>query len=288
MTKMEKKGLLFLAPAFILLAAFFLFPALLALFFSFTDMALSGPKAANYGFVGLDNFIAMGRDPGFKGSIAKTLVFIFFSAIVGQVVLGFMIALLMKEKNILFRRAVGTTVVAGWVAPEIIVALCWLAFLAEKGTLNAALGWAGLKPVAWLFRFPMASVIVANIWHGTAFSMISSQAALDGIPKEVEESARLEGVSRLQMLRYIALPLVKGALAVNVLLVSLQTLGVFGLIYAMTGGGPGSATQTLTIFMYNQAFINYQLGYGTAISLVILALGALASLLCLKFMKVKI
>lgn len=284
----SRKAIFFLLPSWILLLLFFITPVLLTFGFSFTNLSLTGADAANIQFVGFQNFVNMFQDPEFRISVYRTLVFLFFSAVIGQVLLGLILAVLMKEKNITFRRWVGMIVIAGWVTPEIVVAFCWVAFLSDDGTLNTILQTFGLTSVSWLFSFPMVSVVIANIWHGTAFSMMVFQSALDDVPKSIQEAAVIDGGSRFQIFRKITLPLVKGSIVTNMMLVTLQTLGVFTLIYTMTGGGPGNSTQILPIFMYNQAFVNYQFGYGTAISLVLLVIGIIASLLYMRSMKVKL
>ncbi|HET7616385.1 MAG TPA: sugar ABC transporter permease [Bacillales bacterium] len=282
------RAVLFLLPSWILLLLFIAGPILMTFYFSFTNLSLTGAAAQNFHFIGFQNFVQMFSDPTFKTSVVKTIVFLIFSAIVGQQILGFLIAYLMKERAMFFRRIIGVLVLAGWITPEIIVAFIWFAFLSNDGTMNYVLGWFGIKPIAWLFRFPMVSVVVANIWHGTAFSMLVYQAALDDVPKDVEEAAKIDGASGWQRLWRIILPMIRGSIVTNMVLITLQTLGVFTLIYALTGGGPGTKSETLPIFMYHQAFINYQLGYGTAISLVLLVIGIIASLLYVKFLKVEI
>ncbi|WP_160725030.1 carbohydrate ABC transporter permease [Bacillus sp. USDA818B3_A] len=282
------KSILFLLPAWILLLIFFVGPILLTFYFAFTNLSLTGTEAKSVQFIGFQNFVTMFQDPNFRISVVKTIVFLLLSAVIGQQVLGFILAVLMKEKNRTFRRIIGIIVIAGWVTPEIVVAFCWVAFLGDNGTLNMLLEHMGLKPVTWLYTFPMVSVVVANIWHGTAFSMLVFQAALDDVPKSVQEAAVVDGASRFQILFRIVLPMVKGSIVTNMILVTLQTLGVFTLIFAMTGGGPGTSTQTLPIFMYNQAFVNYQLGYGTAISLILLLIGICASLFYIRSMKVNV
>lgn len=282
------RSILFLLPAWILLLIFVVGPILLTFYFSFTNLTLTGTEAKNIEFIGFQNFLSMFEDPNFRISVVNTIIFLLFSAVIGQQALGFILALLMKEKNKTFRRIIGIIVIAGWVTPEIIVAFCWVAFLGDNGTLNMILQHMGLKSVTWLYTFPMVSVVIANIWHGTAFSMLVFQAALDDVPKSVEEAAVVDGASRFQVLVKIVLPMVKGSIVTNMILVTLQTLGVFTLIYAMTGGGPGTSTQTLPIFMYNQAFVNYQLGYGTAISLILLLIGIITSLIYMRSMKIKV
>lgn len=282
------KAAIFLVPSWLLLLIFFIGPMVLTLFFSFTNLALTGVEASQLRFIGFENFTRMFQDPEFRTSVWNTIIFVFFSAVLGQCFFGFLIAFLMKEKNKTFRRIVGLIIIAAWVTPEVVVSFCWVAFLGESGTANWLLGMFDIKPIAWLFTFPMTSVVIANMWRGTAFSMMVFQAALDDIPKDIEEAAIIDGASRWQVIRHITVPMVKGTIATNMMLVTLQTLGVFTLIYAMTGGGPGVSTATLPLFMYKQAFVSYQLGYGTAISFVLLLLGAIASLIYMKTLRVKV
>ncbi|GLX68197.1 carbohydrate ABC transporter permease [Paenibacillus glycanilyticus] len=277
--------LYFLLPSVAIMLVFFVYPILLTVFYSFTNLALTGEAAKHLNFVGLDNYSRMFEDPTVRTSIWNTLVFLIGSAVIGQQVLGFLIALLMKNKNRWFRRIIGTIVLAGWVTPEIVCALCLYSFFADEGTLNAILTSFGFSEVTWLYTVPMITIILANIWHGTAFSMLVFQAALDDVPSEIEEAAIVDGASKWQVLTRVTIPYIKDSITTNAMLVTLQTLGVFGLIYAMTGGGPGTSTTTLPIFMYNQAFVNYQLGYGTAISLLLLFIGIILSLFYIRSMK---
>ncbi len=284
----NKKALFFLIPSWILLLIFFVGPVILTFIFSFTNLALTGVEASQLRFIGFENFTRMFNDPDFQVSVIRTLVFVIFSAVIGQCFLGFLVAFMMREKNKGFRRVIGLIIIAAWVTPEVVVSFCWVAFLGDSGTANWLLGLFNIAPVAWLFTFPMISVVIANIWRGTAFSMMVFQSALDDIPKEVEEAAVMDGASRWQVILKITIPMVKGTIATNLMLVTLQTLGVFTLIYTMTGGGPGNQTATLPVFMYKQAFVSYQLGYGTAISLVLLLIGAIASMIYIKLLKVKV
>lgn len=277
--------LYFLLPSIAIMLVFFIYPIMLTFFYSFTNLALTGEAAKELKFIGLDNYFRMFEDPTVRISIWNTLVFLIGSAVIGQQVLGFLIALLMKHKNKMFRRVVGTIVLAGWVTPEIVCALCLYSFFGDEGTLNAIISSLGIPAVTWLYTVPMITIILANIWHGTAFSMLVFQAALDDVPNEIEEAAVVDGASKWQILTRVTIPYIKETITTNMMLVTLQTLGVFGLIYAMTGGGPGTSTTTLPIFMYNQAFVNYQLGYGTAISLLLLLIGIVLSLFYIRTMK---
>lgn len=286
-TKQEKKALGFLLPTLAILGIFFVWPIVLSFYYSMTNMTLSGSKSVNFDFVGFENFTRLFADPLFRTSFMNTLIFLIFSAIIGQLVFGFIIAYLMKQKHQLVRSTVGLITLVGWIMPEVVVSFCMVAFFAKDGTLSTILQSLGIigEPVAWLVAFPMVSVIIANIWHGTAFSMMQFQAALDDIPAEIEESANLDGANWFQKLIYITIPMIKSTIVTDTILITLKTLAVFGLIYAMTGGGPGTTTTTLSIYMYKQAFGSYQMGYGTAIALIMLVVGIVLSLISVKMTK---
>ncbi|GLV14841.1 amino acid ABC transporter permease [Alicyclobacillus hesperidum] len=282
------RAIMFLLPSWLLLAVFFFVPILLTFYFAFTNLSLTGTSSLATKFVGFQNFVSMFQDPTFRISVIKTIVFLLFSAVIGQQVLGLLLAVLMNERHRLFRSAIGVLVIAGWVTPEIVVAFIFYAFFSDGGTLDTFLSVFHVQPIAWLYAFPMVSVIIANIWHGTAFSMMVYQAALGDVPKEILESAAIDGAGRFQRFVRVTLPMIKGSIATNMMLITLQTLGVFTLIYSLTGGGPGNRTTTLPIYMYQQAFSDYQLGYGTAISLILLMIGIVASFVYLRMLKVKL
>lgn len=272
----ELRRSVYILPSAVMLLAFFVGPIILTVYYSFTNLTLSGVTAVNPEFVGLTNYMNMFNDRYVLTSIWNTLVFL-VGSLVGQQVLGFIIAMMMRSCGTTFRRVVGPIVLAGWVTPEIVVALCCSTFFGDFGTLNGILGIFGIDPVPWLYRYAMLSVVIANVWHGTAFSMMNFQSALDSIPSDIEEAAKVDGASRMQTLFRITIPCIRGTIATNTLLNTLSTLGVFGLIYAMTGGGPGTQTLTLPVQMYRQAFVSQQLGYGTAISMLLLVIGIICS-----------
>lgn len=285
LTPQAKSALLFFSPAIILLTIFTLIPVAIALMFSMTNYTMTGVNSRALNFIGFENFTTMFEDPDLGRSILNTLIFTFCSAIVGQQVLGFTLAYLMRGKGKNFRRFIGICVLAGWVTPELVASFNLFAFFAEEGTLNYILSWIGIRPIEWLFTFPMVSIIIANIWRGTAFSMMIYEAALADLPDSVEEAARIDGASKWQIIYKIILPIIKNTATTNMILVTLQTIGVFGLIFALTGGGPGGKTETLSIFIYKQAFVSYQVGYGVAISLFMLLLGIAISLLYIRSMR---
>lgn len=257
----------------------------MTLIFSLTDFSLTGATAQSINFVGIKNFQTLFKDSRFFSSFKITMIFLLASGVIGQQVLGFVVAFLMQNKNKVFRRMVGSTIMAGWVTPELIVAISFVAFLNDGGSLNQFLSHFGIAPISWLFQYPLTSVVVANIWQGSALSMLMFQSALDSIPDNLYEAADIDGASSWQKLWKITLPMIKGTIFTNLVIITLSTLGVFTLLYTMTGGGPSGKTSTLPIFMYEQAFVNYRLGYGTAISLIILLFGIILSLLYIQILK---
>lgn len=278
-----KKSVL-LIPALVLLLAFFIIPIVLTVYYSFTNMALTGAAAQNFQFIGLENYKRILSDPNTLISIKNTFLFL-IGSLVGQSVLGFLIAYFMKGKAKIFRSIVGPCILAGWVMPEIVVSLCCLAFFDVSGTFNKIIGVLNIPGVDFIYGHPMMTIIIANVWHGTAFSMLNFQSALDNVSGDIEEAARVDGANRIQTLIRIIVPCIKDTIATNTMLNTLSTLGVFGLIWALTGGGPGMSTTTLPIYMYNQGLKNFQLGLGTAVGMILLFVGAVCSIIYTKLLK---
>lgn len=278
MKKQPIRKLIFLFPATLMIAVFFLLPALLCIAYSFTDLALTGSNARQLSFVGLSNYAKMFVDTKVVRAAWNTVVFT-LGSIAGQSVLGFTIAYLLREKRAWIRRTVGSIVMVGWVMPEVVAATCMNSFFADRGTLNAGLNFVGLKSVSWLFSYPMLTVVLANIWRGTAFSMMNYQAALDDVDTSILESAMLDGCGEISSIFRMILPVLKKTIATNSMLITLSTLGCFGMIWILTGGGPGGKTNTMTVLMYVNAFQNSQLGYGVAISMALLVIGIVFGLL---------
>lgn len=277
------KATFFLLPSLALLVTFFIGPVVLAVFYSMTNKALTGSAALATEFVGFANFVEFFKDPKFSVAFSNTMWFLVFSGLIGQMVLGFLIAYLMQKKNKNFRRAVGFVVLTAWITPEVVTAFMFTVIFEERGVINQFLAQFGIGPTAWLFTFPMVSVIVANAWRGAAYPMMMFQAALDNVPGEIMESARIDGANSFQILTKITLPMIKNTSGTVFVMVTLGTLNTFGLIYALTGGGPANKSTTLSMLMYQRAFISYQIGYGMAIALCLLAVGIILSLAYIRF-----
>ena len=288
-------GVMFMLPAGLVIAIFLLGPVLYALYVSNTNMSLTGTGAATPQWIGLDNFSHILRDPAFFNALRISLAYLIGSALIGQAVLGLLLALLMRNRSRIFKSALGSIVIAAWIIPDVVAGFLWAAFLAggphsvsASGLFNTILATFGLPQQAWLQDYPMASVIVANAWRGTAFSMLLYASALEGIPPELYEAASIDGAGLWARVRRITLPLLKGTIATDLVLITLATLSDFTLVWVLTAGGPGFKTQLLTIYTYQQAFKFYELGYGTAISLLILAVGAIFSLIYIRVLRVEL
>lgn len=275
-----------LAPATLLLLVFLAGPIGYCVYIAFTDMQLTGSSGTS--FVGFDNFRRAFADPGFRNAVWLTVVFTVVSSILGQNTLGLALAALMRRASRPVRTLTGTLVIAAWVLPEIVAAFLLYAFFRREGTLNAVLDWLHLPTQNWLFGLPILAVSFANVWRGTAFSMLIYSAALAEIPQEITEAAEVDGASGPRRLWHITLPMIRRSIGTNLMLNTLQTLSVFGLIWAMTRGGPGRRSQTLPVFMYDQAFLKSLIGYGTAVALLLLLVGALFSVVYLRLMKVEV
>jgi multiple sugar transport system permease protein len=274
-----------LGPAVVLLVVFLAGPILYCLYAAFTDMALTG--AAGASFVGLDNFREAFSSVEFRQSLLYTLIFTVLSAVIGQNILGMVLALLMRSGTAWVRAFVSAIVIGAWVMPEVVAGYLWSAFLGNDGSFNRFLGMLSLPHQDWLFSVPILAVSLANVWRGTAFSMLVYSAALSEVPKEIEESATMDGAGTVQRLRSVTLPMIRRTITTNLMLITLQTLSVFGLIWTMTRGGPSNRSETLPLFAYQQAFQLSQLGYGTALALVLLAIGAVFSLVYLRGLRLE-
>jgi multiple sugar transport system permease protein len=284
-TVRQRLRLLPVAPSVLLILLFLAAPILWSFHASFTNAALTGRNARNPAWTGLDNYARLLGDPAFPAAVVLTVVFVVASAVVGQNLLGLLIAGLMTRARSPVSSAVGTVVVAAWVLPEIVAAFAAYAYFSKDGTLNQLLGGAGVAGTDWLYAYPMVAVVLANIWRGTAFSMLVYRAALADVPQDISEAALMDGAAGWQRLVFITLPLIRSSIATNLMLVTLQTLAVFTLIWVMTAGGPSNASTTLPVLAYQEAFKFGDIGYGTAIASVLIVLGLVFGIAYVRLLK---
>ncbi|WP_406442268.1 sugar ABC transporter permease [Streptomyces sp. NBC_01613] len=274
------------SPAVVLLLLFLAGPIAYCAYIAFTDLQLTGQ--AHSSFVGLANFRKAFGDEEFLNAVWLTLVFTVVSSLLGQNTLGLALAALMQRASKPVRTLTGGVVITAWVLPEVVAGFLLYAFFRREGTLNAVLDRLHLPSQNWLFTLPILAVSFANVWRGTAFSMLVYSAALNEIPKEITEAAEVDGAGGWRRMWHITLPMIRRSIGTNLMLNTLQTLSVFGLIWVMTRGGPGDKSQTLPLYMYEQAFQNSMIGYATAVALLLLLVGSLFSLVYLRLLRTEV
>lgn len=283
----RRTALLFLSPALLFIAVFLVFPAIWVVFIGLTDLSLTGRQALHPSFVGLGNFARALSDPYFYNSLQVTVEFVAGSALIGQVLLGLILALLLQGRKGFMPDLVSNVVILAWIIPEVVVAYLWVAFLdTDFGLLNLLFGLIGLPRVNWFFEHPVLSIVIFNTWRGTAFSMLLFGAALQNVPPSHLETADVIGASWWQKFRDIILPTIKPHIVTDVLLVTIWTFNVFG-PFLLTGGGPSFATDLISIYTYRNAFKYFQLGYGSSISVVILLINLLLAMIYLRISRTR-
>ena len=272
-------------PALLLIGALLYFTGW-AFMFSFTDLALVGRKSVEWSWVGFENFDRLFTRRGFLESLWTTVIFVFFSAIVGQSVLGFLLAAALRTSTSMLRSVVEVAIMLGWLLPDIVAAFLWSATTSQTGLINALIIVPlGFAPVNFINEWALPVVTIANIWKGTAWSYLLFSAALDSVSREVVEAAKVDGATGIQRILLVILPIIRPHIATNMLFITIWTFTYFPLIFAMTGGGPGRQTETLAVFLYNQSFSRGNLGFGSAISVAMLLIVGLLSIFYLRMLR---
>ncbi len=276
------RGGAFVLPAMVTIGVFLLFPALWTIYIGITNYRLTGEAARNPRTVGGENYTRALDDPLFTNSLLLTGIFVLGSAVIGQNVLGFALAWLLRGATTWVRRTVEALVLLSWILPSTVVAFLWITVLDRgDGTLNLMLGTDG---TAWLLKYPMLSLIVFNTWRGTAFSMLLYSSALAAVPPSQLETARLVGASGWQTVRDVVFPHIRGHVLTNTLLISLWTANDFT-PFLLTAGGPDHRSEILAVFVYRMALEGGELGYASAISLLMLVANLIVALLYVRLLR---
>lgn len=281
----EWSSLLLLGPAVALLLVLFIWPVAYAFYLGFTNLSLIGPTAQSYQFTGLDNLNTLLHDNLFPQSVWLTFIFVFASGVLGVTVVGLLLALLMQRAHPILRMIVGAIVIVSWMLPPVTAALVWYAFSVSNGTLATLTHNQGAD---YLHSAPMLTICLANIWATAGFAMIVLSAALRNVPDEIVEAAQMEGASAWTRFRSITLPVIWPTIVTLVLLVSLLTLANFSLVYIMTQGGPGTATNILPVYSYQQAFGFDKLAYGALIGNVMVVIATVLAFAYVRVSRVQI
>ena len=277
-----------LLPLAAILGATFIYPIFEIARLSFTDASLVGGE---YSYT-LESYLSLFRSPYFANMLKVTVVFVSFS-VVFQMLFGLLIALAVDRgarmglKTSIVTR---TAVLSAWAIPGVIIGIIWSILYEQSaaGILNYVLGSIGLSvPFLSDPQVALASVTVANIWRGTAFSMILLYAGLQTLPEDVMEAARVDGANAWQRLTRVVLPLLAPILLINLIVVSIETFNTFDMVLALTGGGPGRSTEVVALSIYNQIFQQFDLGQGAATAVLLLTINLLMTFVYVGFLERK-
>ena len=264
-------GLLYLSPALLLYGVIVLVPLLQTVNYSFYKWdGVSEPS-----WVGLQNYLEFGRDPRMYAAFGHVLVLIFMFGLI-PLGLGLISAALLSRAKIRGEGIYRWFLFLPQVLTSVVVAIIWKRIYAPDGPLNGALRWVGLDHLTrnWLgdFTWALPSLGMIGVWGGFGFTMVLFLAGILAIPDELYEAARLDGSTRWQEFRLITLPSLRGQMAIALTLTITGALRTFDMVYITTQGGPGTATTTPALLLYQLAFVNPDVGKASATGVVLAVL----------------
>jgi ABC-type sugar transport system permease subunit len=249
--------------------AFLLYPIASSLLTSFTDR---NPLRAESTFVGLDNYWRLFTDQRLLTSLRFTIVVVIVVTIVSNVIgLGF--AMLLNRPSVGYR-FMRTLIFIPQVLSGVIVAFIWRSILTQNGLLNSFLRTVGLadQPISWIGTPDLAllSVCVVVSWATIAFATVIYVAALQSVPGELYEAARIDGATAVGQFRFVTLPMIAPGMTISIVLCLIITFKLYDVIAVLTGGGPANATQTTAFYLITVAFTTNRFGYASAIAILLL------------------
>lgn len=279
-------GYLLILPTVALLLLLLVYPLIQAVYLSLHEIKLTSLNQQTY--VGLRNYskIFSYEGPNFFTQVLSATFYFVGGSVVGQLGLGLALALLVNQRWVKGKQIFRSIFILPWVTSAIVIAISWR-FMYEPrlGVLNYVLVLLGVTDLpGWLndLNLVIPCLIVANTWHGTAFSFILQTAGLQSIPYDVYEAAMVDGAGPGQRFRYVTLPLMRPFIMINLVLISMYTVNFFDLIYAMTNGGPLYKTEVIAVFLYHQAFEYGHMGIGAAIAVLILMINLILTFLYMR------
>jgi multiple sugar transport system permease protein len=268
----------FVVPAVAVVGSVIVFPWVFTIWMSLHEWTVGGARS----FAGLSNYLRLASDERFLTSVGHTLIYTFLAVIL-PLVFGTLAALIFNSR-LPFRGILRGVFVMPMMATPVAVALVWtMMFHPQLGVLNYLLSLVGIGPQAWVFNpaTVIPSLVLVETWQWTPLVMLIVLGGLAAIPMEPYESAAIDGATVLQRFRYITLPMIAPFLMVAVIIRTIDALKSFDIIYAITQGGPGTASETINLYLYSVAFAYYDVGYGSAIAVVFFAIVIALSLLML-------
>jgi ABC-type sugar transport system permease subunit len=275
-----------LFPLGAILGATFLYPIFEIVRLSFTDAGLMG---GGYSYT-FESYFSLLRSPYFANMLKVTAIFVSFS-VVFQMLFGFLIALVVDQgakRGLRVSIVTRTAVLSAWAIPGVIIGIIWSILYEQSaaGILNHVLSSPG-QTIPFLSdpQLALASVTVANIWRGTAFSMILIYAGLQTLPSDVMEAAKVDGANAWQRVFRVMLPLLAPILFIDLVVVSIETFNTFDMVLALTGGGPGRSTEVVALSIYNQIFRQFNLGQGAATAVLLLTINIVVTFVYIRFLE---
>jgi multiple sugar transport system permease protein len=269
---------LFIVPALVVVGAVIVFPWLFTLWMSAFDWKIGSTAH----FVGFGNYATLATNQRFLESILHTFYFTAL-AVAAPLMLGTAAAMIF-HREFPFRGVLRGVFIMPMMATPVAVALVWtMMFHPQQGVLNYLLSLAGLPPSLWVYSptLVIPSLVLVEIWHWTPLVMLIVLGGLAALPTEPYESARLDGATEWQLFRYITLPLVAPFIVVAAVIRTIDALKTFDTIYVITGGGPGTASETINLYLYLQAFAFYNIGTASAVVVVFFVIVLALALLLL-------
>lgn len=261
----------FITPAILVMLGGLLYPVIMAFYLSFYDWEI-GRKLSKAPFVGMDNFVRMIWDPQVWEVLWVTMRFGFWTISI-EMILGVGLALLL-EKPIRGASVFRTIFILPLMVSPVVVGLIWrYLFDARIGWINYYLGaWFGIEPQVWLGDAQLAffAIVFTDIWQWTPFIFIIIIAGLQALPSEVVEASTIDGANWWQQVFLVKLPMIKSILVIALLMRLIDVFRGMEVMLIMTGGGPGRSTELLSLHIYNRAFDTQQLGYASAISVLLI------------------
>jgi len=276
---------LFLTPAFAILLVFLIFPLFWNIYISFHDVSFI-TILKNWEYSGWKNFIDLFNDPNFYTSLKITVLFVAGSVAL-QFGIGMLMAVLLSQKV----RAAGVLraiFIIPWTISAVIAAFSFkFIFDYNFGILNYILQQIGLQPVGWLTdpNIVIWSLVIANMWYGTPFTMLFITAGLLSINPSIYEAAVIDGATKFRSFLHITLPLLKPFIVINLILITMWSVNFFDLQLVMTGGGPLFASTTASLYMYRQAFEFGLLSKGSAAGLILIIINISVAFAYLKLLR---
>ena len=273
----QRQAWVLLAPMLLVMLLLTAWPLLRTIWLSFTDAALIG-SGETPAWIGLENYLYALSDPDFRASIWRTLYFTLMSVTV-EGIIGVLVALLLNQKFI-GRNVLRVLVILPWALPTIVNAMMWrLNFNPDYGSINALLSQLGIIDGyrSWLGSPEAAlnAVMFADIWKNYPLVTLLVLAALQSIPEDLFEAARLDGASAWRRFRAITFPAIVAPLGVALVLRTIDAFKIFDIIYVMTRGGPVDSTKTLSFFVYQESFSYLRAGSGAAYAILMTLMCAL-------------